>query len=164
MDTFSLIDDATQCGLRDDLTLHEMYKTRMLHIDQGPRARQDPLQRWLHRWLRDFRYYRMSRKQQDAEKQQSVPALAPYQRTTLIANVACRVVVALVTAAFLVAPIVILSGVTQKEKQVLIVSVFIVILAILVSLILKMSNVELVLISAAYAAILSVFLSNVSAG
>ncbi|KAK0617665.1 hypothetical protein B0T14DRAFT_590498, partial [Immersiella caudata] len=47
MDTFSLIEDATQCRLRDDLTLHEMYKSRLLRVDQGPRTRHDPLQRWL---------------------------------------------------------------------------------------------------------------------
>ena len=162
MDTFSLIDDATQCSLRDDLTLHEMYKTRLLRVDQAPRTRHDPLQRWLHKWLRYFRYHNISRKQQDSERRKATPAWGPYQHTVLIANVVCRIVVALVTAAFLVVPMAVLAGVAQKGTQILVVSVCIIIFASLVSLLLRTSNLELMLISAAYAAILSVFISNVS--
>ncbi|EQL01790.1 hypothetical protein OCS_02490 [Ophiocordyceps sinensis CO18] len=61
MDTFSLLDDEQQCGMRTDLSLHEMYKTRLLRVDQRPRTRQDPLQRSIHRLLRLCRYLRMSK-------------------------------------------------------------------------------------------------------
>jgi len=162
MDTFSLIDDAAQCGLRDDLTLHEMYKTRLLRVDQGPRTRHDPLQRWLHKWLRYFRYHDMSRRQQDSERRGTMPTSGPYQHTVLIANIVCRIVVALVTAAFLIVPMAVLAEVAQEGTQILVVSVCIITFASLVSVVLRTSNLELMLISAAYAAILSVFISNVS--
>ncbi|KAH0533250.1 hypothetical protein TsFJ059_001839 [Trichoderma semiorbis] len=32
MDTFALLDDEKQCSLRKDITLYEMYKTRLLRI------------------------------------------------------------------------------------------------------------------------------------
>src|SRR3569833_3454401 len=168
MDTFSLIDDAAQCGLRDDLTLHEMYKTRLLRVDQGPRTRHAPLQRWLHKWLRYFRYRNISRRQQDSERRcpcrdrTSTQSSGPYQHTVLIVYIVCRIVVALVTAAFLIVPMAVLAEVAQEGAQILVVSVCIKTFASLVSVVLRTSNLELMLISAAYAAILSVFISNVS--
>jgi hypothetical protein len=162
MDTFSLIDDATQCRLRDDLTLHEMYKTRLLRVDQGPRTRHDPLQRWLQKWLRRVRYRSMSRKQQDPEKWKTVPTSASYQHTLLIATFVCRISVALVTAAFLVVPMAFLPDASQKGTQFLAVSICAIIFTGFVSILLRTSNLELMLISAAYAAILSVFISNAS--
>src|SRR3954463_11773853 len=68
METFSLIDDERQSSLRDDLNLYEVYKTRLLRVDLGTRSRTDSFQRWLHRYLRVFRYWRLRRKSQNNEE------------------------------------------------------------------------------------------------
>jgi hypothetical protein len=62
METFSLLDDEQQASLRDDLSLYEAHKTRLLRVDLGTRSRTDPFQRWLHKYLRAFRYWRLSQR------------------------------------------------------------------------------------------------------
>jgi hypothetical protein len=167
METFSLIDDEKQASLRDDLTLHEVYKTRLLRVDLGTRTRTDPFQRWLHRYLRAFRYWRLARKSRNNEEGLGSGAGRfhrwSYQNTVLIAELIGRVTTAVLTAAFLIAPLAILSHESSKNIQLVIVSVCIVILSFLVSLFLKVSSFEMMAISAAYAAVLSVFVSNVPA-
>jgi hypothetical protein len=37
METFSLLDDEQQASLRDDLSLYEAHKTRLLRVDLGTR-------------------------------------------------------------------------------------------------------------------------------
>ena len=36
METFSLLDDESQCYNRSDLNLHEIYQTKLLRADIGP--------------------------------------------------------------------------------------------------------------------------------
>jgi hypothetical protein len=45
MEAFALIDDGTQASLRHDLSLPEIYNTRLLRVDLESRARTDPFQR-----------------------------------------------------------------------------------------------------------------------
>jgi hypothetical protein len=165
METFSLLDDEKQSRLRHDLTLHEIHKTRLLRVDLGTRARTDPFQRWLHKYLRAFRYWRLSRKaENDEEGFRSFAGQGrtwSYQNTILIADVIGRVTTAGLTAAFLVAPLAILSHVSSRSTQLIVVSVCILVLVFLVSLFLKVSSFETMAASAAYAAVLSVFVSNV---
>ncbi|KAF1953269.1 hypothetical protein CC80DRAFT_494880 [Byssothecium circinans] len=168
METFSLIDDEKQASLRDDLTLHEVYKTRLLRVDLGTRTRTDPFQRWLHRYLRSFRYWRLSKRSQN--NTEGLRSLVEnhrrwsYQNTILIADIIGRVTTAVLTAVFLVIPLAILSHQPSKNVQLVVVSVWILVLSFLVSLFLKVSSFEMMAISAAYAAVLSVFVSNVPAG
>lgn len=165
METFSLLDDEKQSSLRTDLSLYEIHKTRLLRVDLGTRARTDPFQRWLHQYLRAFRYWRLSRKGgADAEGLGPTPRKGrswSYQNTILIAEIMGRVATAAVAAVFLIAPLAILSYQSAKNIQLAVISVCILILSFLVSLFLKVSSFEMMAVAAAYAAVLSVFVSNV---
>ncbi|KAH9882576.1 hypothetical protein J1614_000812 [Plenodomus biglobosus] len=165
METFSLLDDEQQSSLRDDLCLHEIHKTRLLRVDLGTRARTDPFQRWLHKYLRAFRYWRLSKKSHGDDEGLGPVANFPrssHQNTILIAEMIGRVTTAAVTTIFLVAPLVVLSHESSKNIQLAVISVCILILAFLVSFLLKVSSFEMMAVTAAYAAVLSVFVSNVS--
>jgi len=72
-------------------------------------------------------------------------------------------VTAALTAVFLVAPLAILSRELLKDIQLVVVAVWILVLSFLVSLFLKVSSFEMMAVSATYAAVLSVFVSNVLA-
>jgi hypothetical protein len=165
METFSLLDDEKQSRLRHDLTLHGIHKTRLLRVDLGTRARTDPFQRWLLKYLRAFRYWRLSRKAENDEERFGSFAIQgrtwSYQNTILIADVIGRVTTAGLTAVVLVAPQAILSHESSKNIQLVVVSVCIIVLAFLVSLFLKVSSFEMMVITAVYATVLSVFVSNV---
>lgn len=167
METFSLIDDEKQSSLRDDLSLYEIYNTRLLRVDLGTRARTDPFQRWLHRHLRALRHWRLLRKSQINDE--GLGSFAgrrrrwSYQNTILIAEIIGRVTIAALTVVFLVAPLAILSHEPSNDIQLVVVSICILTLAFLVSLFLKISSFEMMAVSAAYAAVLSVFVSNVPA-
>ncbi|PHH90255.1 hypothetical protein CDD83_4163 [Cordyceps sp. RAO-2017] len=166
MDTFALVDDEKLCSLRSDLTLNEMYKTRLVRIDQTPRTRQDPLQRSIHHLLRLLRFLRLS-KASYADPEKASGAAPPWntgqwssQNTALIADVISRVCIAAVTAAFITAPLAVLSHETRKGVQMAIISTLVVAFASVVSVTLRASNLEMMVVSAAYAAIISVFVSN----
>ncbi|KAF2469874.1 uncharacterized protein BDR25DRAFT_288333 [Lindgomyces ingoldianus] len=166
METFSLIDDEKLSSMHGDLSLYEVYKTRLLRVDLGTRSRTDPFQRWFHRYLREFRYWKLSRKSQSNDEglgSFSGHHRWSYQNTILIAEVIGRVTTAALTAVFLVTPLAILSHESSKNVQLIVVSVCILILSFLVSLFLKVSSFEMMAVSAAYAAVLSVFVSNAPA-
>jgi hypothetical protein len=167
METFSLLDDEQHASLRDDLSLYEAHKTRLLRVDLGTRSRTDPFQRWLHKYLRAFRYWRLSRKaRSNSEGLGSVAGRQQrwsYQNTILIAEVIGRVTTAALTAVFIIAPLAIMSHESSKNIQLIVVSVRIIILSFPVSLFLKVSSFEMMAVSAGYAAVLSVFVSNVPA-
>ena len=166
METFSLLDDEHQSSLRDDLCLHEIHRTRLLRVDLGTRARTDPFQRWLHKYLRAFRYWRLSKKSHvDSERLGPITKSSrwSHQNTILIAEMVGRVTTAALTAVFLVAPLAVLSNESSKNTQLAVICVCILILAFLVSLFLKVSSFEIMAVTAAYAAVLSVFVSNVPA-
>jgi hypothetical protein len=42
IETFSLLDDKQQANLRDDPSLYEVHKTRLLRVDLRIRSRTDP--------------------------------------------------------------------------------------------------------------------------
>jgi Ca2+/Na+ antiporter len=84
-----------------------------------------------------------------------------YQSTILIAEVIRRVVTAVLITAFLIAPLSISSHESSKDIQLTLVAVWILVLSFVVSLFLKISSFEMTAVSAAYAAVLSVSVSNV---
>ncbi|KAH4171132.1 hypothetical protein HBI24_165790 [Parastagonospora nodorum] len=61
MKTFSPLDNQQRYSLRDDLYIHKMHKNRLLGVDLSTRAWTDPVQRWLNKYLRAFRYRRLSK-------------------------------------------------------------------------------------------------------
>ena len=162
METMSLLDDERQSSMRKDLTLHEKYETRLVRTDLGGRSRTDPFQRWLHKHLRSFRYWRMSKKvESNPEAQISVENGSNWsnQNTILIANITGRVITAVMTGAILVVPLTLLSAAVDSA-QLGTVSGFILLFSFLVGSLLNVSNYETMVVSAAYAAVLSVFVSN----
>ncbi|KAI1387920.1 uncharacterized protein F4822DRAFT_430668 [Hypoxylon trugodes] len=185
MDTFSLLDNEEQCSQRHDLTIHEMYETRLLRVDRGPRDRKDPFQRWIHRLLRFFRYRRLKNKAENDCKNSHESGLESYcgsesnhksacehprpqnanhrwscQSTDLIANITSRLVIALTTAMFLIIPLVLLSGELNRKTQLAVIAAWVILFACVVTVMLRASNLEMMVVTAAYAAILSVFVSN----
>lgn len=162
METFALIDDEKQASLRDDLTLPEMFKTRLVRTDLETRTRTDPFQRWLHRHLRTFRYWRLKAKNVHQESNafsRSRPSWS-YQNTILVADVVGRISTASLVILFLVVPLALLSRELSQRAQLIIVASCITFLTFLVSLTLKVSSFEIMAVSAAYAAVLSVFVSS----
>jgi len=165
METFSLLDDEKHSSMRSDLTLYEIYKTRLLRADLESRSRVDPFQQQIRKYLRAFRYWRLSRKlQNNAEILGSFPVdhKWSYQNTILLASILSRLAAAVFTGSFLVVPLAILSQAQSKTTQLVVVSVFILAFAFIVATLLKVSNLELMVVSAAYAAVLSVFVSNIT--
>ncbi|KAI1178314.1 hypothetical protein F4777DRAFT_538215 [Nemania sp. FL0916] len=163
METVSLIDDEKQSSLRSDLTLHEIYKTRLLRVDLRTRSKTDPFQRQLHRHIRAFRYWKLSRKSHSNTEAQRSPQGShrwSYQDTVVIAEVIGRIFTALVAAFFLVLPLVLLSCYTTKSTQLITASIFILLFSFLIGVVLKISNLETMAVAAAYAAVIGTFVSN----
>ncbi|KAK3367660.1 hypothetical protein B0H63DRAFT_84846 [Podospora didyma] len=158
METFSLLDDEKHASLRDDLTIDEILNTRLLRADLGTRSRTDPFQRWLHKRLRVFRYWRALGKYWNTERGLGPTAGRPrkwsYQNTILVADIIGRLITTTLTTAFLIAPLAILSYASSKEMQLVITLSCILVLCFFVSLFLKVSSFEIMAISAAYAAVL----------
>ncbi|RFU24804.1 hypothetical protein B7463_g11530, partial [Scytalidium lignicola] len=168
METCSMLDDERQTNLRTDLSLYEIYNTRLVRVDLGPRTFQDPFHRRLHKYLRWFRYWKLSR-QSSTDHEQGPPSPIyrdrstqkwSYQNTTVIADVMWRVLVALAANVFIVVPLAILSYQSSKRTQLITVSAWIVVFSFLASIFFKASNQATVAVIAAYAAVLSVFISN----
>ncbi|KAL7940285.1 hypothetical protein V8C42DRAFT_258211 [Trichoderma barbatum] len=163
MDTFALLDDEKQCTLRTDLSLYEMYKTRLLRVDQTPRTRQDPLQRSIHQLLRLFRYLRLSKSSHDNVEGTGPTGINQQwssQNVALLSDIISRVIIGGITAIFLIVPLVALSYERRKSIQIVIISTCIVVFACLVSVMLRASSLEMMIVTAAYAAIIAVFVSN----
>lgn len=167
METFSLLDDEKQASQRTDLSLYEKYKTRLVRVDLRPRTAQDPFERRLHKLLRGFRFWSLSRKAQSVRDEEGRLGARradhkwSYQNTIILAEAAGRFLVATATSLFLIVPLAILTNEVGKTIQLLVVSGFILVFSFLVSVTLRASNLEAMMVSAAYAAVLSVFVSNI---
>jgi len=157
METCSLLDRGGQYNPRSDISLYEIYKTRLVRTDLEGRGRQDPFQRRLHQWLRDFRHWKLSR-----SKELNPESTTYKQNTILLAELAGRLIVAVVIALILVVPLAVLSHQSGKGAQLVTVSICIIVFSFLVAFMLKTTSTEVMVVSAAYAAVLSVFVSNVS--
>lgn len=164
METVSLFDDENQVAHRQDLTIHELYKTRLVRVDQSPRVRQDPLQRRIHKILRWFRFWRLSKKSRNnveaAGKQAIGEGKRSYQNTALVSTIISRSILVILTAIFLTVPLISLSQESRKGVQLTVISTCVAAFGLLVSLALAATSLEIMIVCAAYAAILAVFLSN----
>lgn len=164
MERCSLLDDEKAACLRSDLTLPEMYETRLLRLDLPPRSRADPVSHWIHRLLRDFQYWKLSRRSgaSGVEAQLSLGRTGSFshQNSAPIANVFGRLITTLLTGLFLVVPVAILSPKSPPNAQLAVVAVCILLFSFLVATMMKASNFEMMAVSAAYAAVIAVFVSN----
>lgn len=175
MDTFSLLDNEEQCSTRTDLSLTEMYKSRQLRVDKRTRDRKDPLQCLIHRYLRDLRFRKLSKREQQLSGEREGDGnvfggpgvrgkTLRHQNNDMIAAWLGRLIIGLISAAFLTVPLGVLSYEPRKGVQLSVVAIFIVAFSSVVSVMLKASNLEMMVVSAGYAAVLSVFFSNASPG
>jgi hypothetical protein len=172
METFSLSDNPTESNTRDDLSRYETYKTRLVRVDLAPRSSsRDPIQHYLRKFLRSLWYSahsaRWSARNSDDERG-SNPEVShtgaqfdrSFQNTARMAEAAARFLIAVFAGSFLVVPLIVLSFQTSKASNLITVSICIVVFSLLVSLLSKASNYETMAASAAYAAVLAVFISG----
>ena len=166
METFSLIDDEAQSRERNDLHPYEMYKTRLVRADLGTRATHDPFRRGIQKALQRLQYWRIWSKVKKDEEQGNIGHSSPksktisYQNTALLADILSRMLVSLIAGIFMVLPLVLVSYQTTKRDHLITISVWIVGFSLLVSATLRSSNLATIGAVAAYAAVLSVFVSN----
>ncbi len=83
-----------------------------------------------------------------------------YQNTTRIAEIVTRFMIAMVTEAALVVSLIVLFRQDSQESRLLVVISFVSIFCFLLFLLSKASNYEIMTASAAYATVLTVFMSN----
>ncbi|KAI1318347.1 hypothetical protein F5Y16DRAFT_392042 [Xylariaceae sp. FL0255] len=162
METFSLLDDEKQSSMRSDLSLYEKYNTRLVRTDLGIRTRTDPFQRRLHKHLRAFRYWQLSRDQQEnPEVARSTPVRTrwSYQNTIAIAGVIGRAIAVAMISVFIIIPLALLPY-QARNTQTIVISILILAFAPLVTVLFKVSNLEMMVVTAAYAAVLATFVSN----
>ena len=168
METFALADNPWQSNLREDLNSYEIYKTRMARVDLPRRTdTRDPLRHYLRKALRSFRYFccfesarsSTSSQHQVASELELNDHRQSFQNTTRIADFLARFIVATLASAFLVVPLAVLSGQKSHRNQLGLTAMFIVLFCLLVSLLSKGSNQEIVTASAAYTAVLVVFMA-----
>lgn len=164
MERCSLLDDEKAASARTDLTLPEMYETRLLRPDLPPRSRADPVSHWMHRLLRDFRYWKLCRRcganGVEAQGALGTADSSSHQNSAPIANFLRRLVTTVMTGLFLAVPLAILSPTAPSDMQLVVVAVCILSFSFLVATMMKASNFEMMAVSSAYAAVLTVFVSN----
>lgn len=163
METFSLLDDEKQSSMRTEITLDAKYKTRLLRVDLGSRTRTDPIQDWIHGWLRTLRYRKLRKGSRgDGNKYGSFykpagPRHWSYQDSVLLSSILGRLVTTMITGVFILVPLLVLSPHSSVVQSVVIAGC-IAFFSFFVALALKVSNFETIVISAAYAAVISVLI------
>ena len=170
METFALADNSQGSNLRNDLNLYEKYKTRLVRVDLAPRnGSRDILRHSLRKALRAFWFFvhrgkreNVSPKSYDAAAVLESNLERSYQNTTRLAEILTRFTVALVAGTFLIIPMSVLSHQGNDQAQLVTVSLFVLTFSILISLLSKASNEQIMAASAGYAAVLVVFISNKS--
>ncbi|MCJ1311501.1 hypothetical protein MMC25_005173 [Agyrium rufum] len=170
METFSLADNANHAVARKDLYACEKFKTRMLRVDLPPRhGSRDPIQHFLRKGLRRLWYalnhWKLRVDDEEQGRKGSPSSMGAtwdraYQNTARLAEAVTRFVIAMIAGATLVVPLIALSLQDSRKDRLLIVIIYISIFCFLLSLLSKASNYETMAASAAYAAVLSVFVSN----
>lgn len=170
METYALADNTEQSSCKHNLHAYEKFKTRMVRVDLPlRRSSRDPIQHFLRKSLRRLWYaLNLSRLHSGDEEQRETGMLGKglasfnrtYQNTARIAEVITRFVIAMVTGATLVVPLVVLSYQKSEAKRLITVILFVSVFCLLLSLFSKASNYEVMAASAAYAAVLTVLVSN----
>jgi hypothetical protein len=167
METFALADSGWLSKFHDKQSKFETSKTRLLRLDLlAGRGSKDLIDHSLRRCLRSFWFfvrsggYRNSNSDVEHDSDREARLRRSYQNTTMIAEVTARFIFALIAGSSLVVPLVFLINQPTKTAQLVIVVTFTVLFSLLVSLLSKASNQEIMAATAAYAAVLVVFISN----
>ena len=170
METFSLADNLSKASTVQKLNAHEKFKTRLLRVDLPSRKNsRDPIQHYLRKGLRRL-WYSWNTPQlrpEDEEQRHTDPfhTLSPslertWGNTARIAEVLTRFIITCIAGVALVVPLVILSAQPTEQARLPVVVICIVLFCLVVSTLSKATNYEAMAASAAYAAVLTVFLSN----
>ncbi|KAL9598142.1 MAG: hypothetical protein Q9219_004698 [cf. Caloplaca sp. 3 TL-2023] len=165
METFALADNNPESLMRNDLNPYEKYKTRLVRVDLAPRnASRDLLRHALRKLLRALWFF-FHQGQQSNTSISDPETLQPasntsYQNTTHLAEILTRILIALLIGALLVIPMTVLSYQKSDRANVIAVSCFTFAFALVVSLLSRASNEQIMAASAAYSAVLVVFVSK----
>lgn len=166
METFSLIDDEGQIRERSDLHPYELHRTRLVRVDLGTRATHDPLRRGIQKILQRFQRWRMSNRSMTDEERSGTrrsskePKTVSYRNTALLAEILSSILVSLMAGVFMVLPLIMVSYQTTQRSHLITISAWISAFSLAVSATLRASSLTTVGAVAAYAAVLSVFVSN----
>jgi hypothetical protein len=116
------------------------------------------------RLLRVFRYWKLSKRcgASGVEAQLALGRAGSFshQNSAPIANFVGRLIATLMTGLFLIVPLAILSPKSPSHMQLVVVAVCILMFSFLVATMMRASNFEMMAVSSAYAAVLTVFISN----
>ncbi|KAL8651855.1 MAG: hypothetical protein Q9210_003029 [Variospora velana] len=166
METFSLIDDEGQSRERNDLHPYEKYKTRLVRADLGSRATHDPFRRGIQKALRRFQYWRTCGNVETEEERGTITRptrdakTVSYQDSAFLAGILSRILASLTAGAFMVLPLIMVSYQTRQRDRLITISFWIIGFSLSLSATLRASNLTTTGVVAAYAAVLSVFVSK----
>ena len=166
METFALADNKWQSGLQRDLSLYEIYKMRLVRVDlKRCGGTRDLLRHGLRKGLRALWFFLYSRRSLQKQQERLDPLYEEdfsrsHQNTGPLADMIARFLVAILTAAFLIAPLGVLTKQTRSGAHLLTVSIFILAFSIFLAVFSRATNQEIMGASAAYAAVLVVFVSS----
>ena len=191
METFALSDHQELVD-RSTLTQVETARTLLIQVDQPVRSNvRDPIQHWLRKALRYIWYYTLTPKPSVGHASQSSsteftiaptdkslehglhigPSVVgrksrhPCPNTANLADTVSRFLFGLVTGVFLITPMAVLLGQeNNRPAQLATVSISIIVFSLLVALASRASPQETMGASAAYAAVLVVFVSTSNVG
>ncbi|KAJ6780188.1 hypothetical protein PWT90_04448 [Aphanocladium album] len=178
METFALADSGWLGKYHEKQSEYEAYKTRLVRVDLlARRGSKDLIEHGLRYILRAFWFFVRSggrRNNPTAEPPVQEPEdggarrrdkldeelRAAYQNTTMIAEFSAKFIFALIAGSSLVIPLIFLTAQQSQSAHMATIVVFIIIISLVLSLLSKASNQEIMAASAAYAAVLVVFISN----
>ena len=192
METFALADHQ-ELAEQSNLTREETFRTRLIQVDRPVRnSIRDPIQHWLRKAFRSIWYYTLTSKPTVSNTSQSLSTastIAPednnledgrpgigtlavgrrtwrsHQNTARLADAVSRFLFGLLTGVCLITPMVVLLGQEKnRPSQLTTVSISIVVFSLLVALASRASPQEMMGASAAYAAVLVVFVSTSNGG
>lgn len=193
METFALADHP-ELAEQSNLTREETFRTRLIQVDRPVRnSVRDPVQHWLRKAFRRIWYHTLTPNPPKPLENapgtlSSQSTIAPtenslergsgngnlvtgrrswrsHQNTARLADAMSRFLFGLLTGALLVAPMAVLLGQeNDRTAQLITVSISIVVFSLLVALASRASPQETMAASAAYAAVLVVFVSTSNVG
>ena len=171
METFTLSNNRWQFNTRENTNSYEVFKSRLVRVDLPRRTgSRDILRHYLQKSLRAIWFFAYFRQASGSSVSHIPPSESPsvlernsskqsYQNTAQLVDFLTRFIVAISSCAFLVVPLATLSTARSHNAQLALISVFIVLFCLLISSLSKASNQEIMTASAAYAAVLVVFLA-----
>jgi hypothetical protein len=192
METFALADHQ-ELAEQSNLTREETFRTRLIQVDRPVRNNvRDPIQHWLRKAFRSIWFHTLTPKPKVSNVSQGlstastiVPAAdnslengpgmgtfaaqrrtwGSHQNTARLADAVSRFLFGLLTGICLITPMAVLLGQeNDRPAQLTTVSISIVVFSLLVALASRASPQEMMGASAAYAAVLVVFVSTSNVG